>query len=452
MTQVIPSLFHRVLRSSAITAGAFVIAQALRFGSNLILTRLLFPEAFGLMALVTVVLVGLAMFSDMGIGPAISQHKDGDNPDFLDTAWTINVVRGGLLWGVTCVLALPAAHLYQAPALSGLLPLAGVTLLIAGFNPTRIDTANRHLLLGRVTILDLIAQTVGVAAIILLAWLMRSVWALAIGSLLGAMAKLLLTWMLMPGRVNRFVWNPAAGRDLIHFGKWIFLSTACGFLLAQGDKAILGATLTMSDLGIYNIGYFLGSFPVLLGGAVSARVLIPLYRDAHPAQAASDAARLRWLRLGLSGAMLALLAAMALLGVPLVELLYDNRYQSAGAILVAVACVQMPQVVGMTYDHAALAAGQSRPFFLLMALRALVQTLAFLLGATLAGLLGALIGQALATYAVYPAVARLARRFHVWDPRHDLIFISMAVALTVLAIWLNCDQLSVLWRDRQLAS
>ena len=452
MTQVIPSLFQRVLRSSAITAGAFVFAQALRFGSNLILTRLLFPEAFGLMALVTVVLVGLAMFSDVGIGPAISQHKDGDDPDFLDTAWTINVVRGGLLWGLTCVLAVPAAHLYQAPELSGLLPLAGMTLLIAGFNPTRIDTANRHLLLGRVTILDLIAQAIGVAAIILLAWLMRSVWALAIGSLIGAMAKLLLIWMLLPGRVNRFVWKPAAGRDLIHFGKWIFLSTACGFLLAQGDKAILGATLSMSDLGIYNIGYFLGSFPVLLGGAVSARVLIPLYRDAHPAQAASNAARLRWLRLGLSGAMMTLLAAMALLGVPLVDLLYDSRYQSAGAILVAVACVQMPQVVGMTYDHAALAAGQSRPFFLLMALRALVQTLAFLSGATFAGLLGALIGQALATYAVYPAVARLARRFHVWDPRHDLIFLSIAIALTLLAVWLNGDQFADLWRDSRAAS
>ena len=69
---------------------------------------LLFPEAFGIMALVSVVLVGLAMFSDVGIGPAISQHKRGDDAAFLDTAWTINVVRGAALWGVRPMAALGA--------------------------------------------------------------------------------------------------------------------------------------------------------------------------------------------------------------------------------------------------------------------------------------------------------------------------------------------------------
>lgn len=444
MTNAAPSLFGRALRGSAITAGAFAFAQAMRFGSNLILTRLLFPEVFGLMALVSVVLVGLAMFSDVGIGPAISQHKDGDDQAFLNTAWTINVMRGVLLWLLTCALAWPAAQLYQAPELATLLPVAGLTLVISGFNPTRIDTANRHLLLGRVTTLDLISQIIGMLAIIVLAAMMRSVWALVFGALLGSMAKLLLTSIFLPGSANRIAWSVDAGRDLIRFGKWIFLSTACGFLLAQGDKAILGAYLTMDELGLYNIGYFLASFPVLLGGAVVSRVLIPLYRDGNREHGDANTIRLRRLRMGLSGGMMALLGIMALAGVPLVHLLYDDRYQSAGAILVAVACVQMPLVVGMTYDQAALAAGQSRPFFLLMALRAGVQTAAFLIGAATAGLMGALIGQALAIYATYPAIARLARRFGVWDGKHDAIFMALAIVLTAFALWMNAARLGSL--------
>lgn len=437
-------LFGRALRGSAITAGAFAFAQIMRFGSNLILTRLLFPEAFGLMALVSVVLVGLAMFSDVGIGPAIAQHPRGDDRAFLDTAWTINVCRGAILWIVTCALAVPAAHLYEAPDLALLLPVAGVTLLIAGFNPTRIDTANRHLLLGRVTFLDLVSQVIGILAIVVAAWMMRSVWALVVGTIIGTVAKLVLVSVFMPGTANRFRWEPEAGRDLVHFGKWIFLSTACGFLLSQGDKAILGAYLSLDELGLYNIGFFLASFPVLIGGAVTARVLIPLYRDHHPATSLGNATRLRRLRFGLSAAMIGMLGTMALFGGPLVGLLYDDRYARAGAIVMAVACVQMPQVVGMTYDQSALAAGQSRPYFLLMAVRAAVQTAAFLTGASFGGLHGALIGQAAAMFAVHPAIVILARRFGVWDGLHDAVFLISAMLLGAAAIWLHADALAAL--------
>ena len=440
-----PSLFARALRGGALTAGSYAFTQALRLASNLILTRLLFPEAFGLMALVSVVLVGLAMFSDVGIGPAISQHPRGDDPDFLNTAFTINVLRGAVLWLATCALALPAAWLYGAPELAMLLPVAGLTLLIAGFNPTRIDTANRHLLLGRVTVLDLIAQTIGIVAMILLAVAMKSVWALVLGAILGSCAKLVLTHVGLPGAANRFRWDAEAGRDLIRFGKWIFLSTACGFLLAQGDKAILGAYLPLEQLGIYNIGFFLASFPMLLGGAVTGRILIPLYRDHPPTASAENRARLARLRRGVTLAILSLLAVMAFAGVPLVGLLYDARYAAAVAVVVAVACVQMPAVIGMTYDQAALAAGDSRRYFWVIAAKAAVQTLAFLIGAEWAGLGGALLAQGLALTVVHPLIVGLARRHGAWDAGHDLAGFAAVLALIAAALWWNAEALTILF-------
>lgn len=431
------SLFQRALTGSMLTAGSYAVTQGLRLVSNLILTRLLFPEAFGLMALVSVVLVGLAMFSDIGIGPAISQHPKGDEPAFLDTAFTIDVARGVILWLLTCALAWPAAQLYDAPELLQLLPAAGLTLLIAGFNPTRIDTANRHLLLGRVTLLDLAAQVIGIGSMIVLALGMRSVWALVLGAIIGSLAKLVIMHLLLPGRTNRFQWQPEAGRDLIRFGKWIFLSTACGFLLSQGDKAIFGAYLTKGELGIYNIGWFLASFPILLAGAVTGRILIPLYRDHPPALSPENARKMRRLRYAVSGGTLVLLAVLGVVGMPLVGFLYDPRYQAAGAVVVVMAMVQMPAVIGMTYDQSALAAGDSRSFFLLMALRAGVQTLAFLIGMETGGLWGALAGQGLALLALHPAIARLAHKHKAWDMRHDLIFFALAVGLVGLILWVN---------------
>ncbi|NUB44937.1 oligosaccharide flippase family protein [Fertoebacter nigrum] len=430
-------IFARVLRGSAITAGSYAFAQLLRLASNLILTRLLYPEAFGLMALVSVFMVGLMMFSDVGLGASISQNKRGDDPDFLNTAWTIQVARGALLFLAMWALAWPAAQFFRAPDLAVLLPAVGLTLLTGGFAPTRIDTAHRHLMLGRVTLLDLASQAIGIVSMVLIAWVWPSVWALVIGQNIGTLSKLWLVHMYLPGPKNRFQWEPAAGRELIHFGKWIFLSTACGFLLFQGDKAILGAYMPLDQLGIYNIGYFLASFPVLLAQAVAGRVLIPLYRDSPPSASARNFARLRRLRCGLTAGVLALLALLALGGVPLVDFLYDARYAQAGAILVVVACAQMPLVIGMTYDQAALAAGDSRNFFWVVALKATVQTATFLTGVHFGGLLGGLAAQGLTWVLVYPAVIWIARRHGAWDALHDLGFAALALLAGGTALALN---------------
>jgi O-antigen/teichoic acid export membrane protein len=274
-------ILSRAARGSVWTALSFFAAQGFRLLSNLILTRLLFPEAFGIMALVTVLLVGLTLFSDMGTGPAIMQSKRGDDRDFLNTAWTIQILRGGMLWLVACVLAYPASVFYDQPLIAVLLPVASLSLLFAGFEPTRVDTANRHLLLGRLTVLDLVATLTGIVVMLVLAYLMRSVWALALGSVVTAAVRLFVLMFFMPGERNHLRLEKDAVHELMHFGFWIFLSSVCGFLVSQGDRAVLGKFLSINGLGVYNIGAFLAMFPMMLGSAVTARVLIPIYRE-HP--------------------------------------------------------------------------------------------------------------------------------------------------------------------------
>lgn len=437
-------LLARALRSSAWTVFGFGASQTVRLAANLLLTRLLFPEAFGLMALVTVILVGLTNFSDVGTGPAILQSRRGDERAFLDTAWTIQVVRGLCLWLLACALAWPVAAFYDAPMLAAILPVAGLSLVIGGFSPTRLDTANRHLALGRVIRVDLASQLAGIVLMVLAAWATGSVWALVAGGLATAAARLVLAHRMLPGAPDRFRWEPAAAAELLRFGRWIFLSTACGFVVAQGDRLILGKYFTLEQLGVYNIGYFLASVPLHLAGAVVWRILIPLHRERPPAASRDNYAKIRRMRLALSGLSLTLLLGLAFAGVPLVGLLYDPRYADAGAILVVIACVLVPQVVGMTYDQAALAAGDSRGYFLLIGAKAVLQTAAFVAGAEAAGLLGALAGQGLALLAVYPLVIRLARRHGAWDPLHDAAALGLGLGLGALALWLNADAVAAL--------
>ncbi len=435
----------RIGAGVAWTAGGHFGSEAVRLLGNLVLTRLLFPEAFGIMALVTAVMIGLQLFSDIGLAPAIQQNKRGDDPDFLNTAWTIQVMRGVVLWLAACALALPFAAFYESPQLAQLLPVAALSLVIAGFRPTRMISASRHMRMGRVTVINLSTQVIGLVVMIVLAVLTRSVWALAIGMVISEALRVLALHLFMPGHVDRLRLERAAASELIHFGKWIFLSTACAFAISQGDRLILGHYLTLEILGIYSIGYFIGSFPRMLGLTVLERLTIPIYRDRPPAESRENFLALRRLRDMFTLGLMVLALVLALVGPWLVSVLYDARYLMAGPVVVMLSVIVLLQLVGMSYDNAALAAGNSRRFFWLQAARAVTQTVFLMIGAHLAGLGGALAGQALAIVATYGLQLRLARRHGAWDMRHDCLAALGAVVIGALAIWLHFDIVATLF-------
>ncbi|MCP5088039.1 MAG: oligosaccharide flippase family protein [Rhodobacteraceae bacterium] len=431
----------RAMRGSAWMVLGYGGSQMLRLASNLILTRLMFPEAFGLMALVAVFMQGLANFSDMGVGPSIMQSKRGDDRGFLDTAWTVQAVRGVILWIASCAIAIPVARFYGEPQLAQLIPVVGLGLVISGFNPTRLETAHRHLMLGRVNLIQIATQVVGIIVAIIFAMLTHSVWAFVISGLVSNIAHLFLLDRFMPGKRNWIRWEKPAVGELVHFGKWIFLSTVCGFLVSQGDKLVLGKFLTIDMLGIYNIGYFLASFPMLLSITVINKVMIPLYRERPPSESAENFHALRLMRFGVTGVILSMVAVFAFFGVGLVEFLYDPRYEAAGAIVVLTAISQIPALIVLTYDQAALASGDSRRFFVLTFSKALLLMSGILIGVQVAGLLGVLIGQGIAMVLVYPVVVWLARRQGAWDPVHDMVYAAIGLLLGSVAVWLSLDAL-----------
>jgi O-antigen/teichoic acid export membrane protein len=435
-------LSRRVLRGSVITMLGFGGAQAIRLAGNLILARLLFPEAFGIMALVTVLLVGLAMLSDLGLAPAIQGSARGDDPDFLNTAWTLNLIRGGILFVAGCALAWPMAVFYDEPLLVQVVPVACISLLILSLEPTRTDTAERHLNLGWITMLELASQTAALVAMVALALLTGSIWALVAGSLVAALVRVALAWTVLPGIVNRPRLERPAMAELIHFGKWIFLSTVAGFLVQQADKLVLGRYLTMTELGLYNIGFFLASFPLMLGTTLVVRLMIPVYRESPPQDSAANFARLRRIRVSLSLSLMGMMAPLVLAGPWLVDLLYDDRYTASGAVVVLIGLALMPQLVTVAYDRAALAKGDSRGFFVVNGVRAAVMVglLALLVpGQGISGAAVALVASALMTY---PLQVKLAQRHGAWDGLHDLGAFALIAVLALVAFAMHGDLLA----------
>lgn len=319
-------------RGTIWSLGGYGGAQAIRLASNILLTRLLFEEAFGLMALVSVFLTGLQLFSDVGIGPSIIQNERGDDRDFVDTAWTIQVGRGVVLWSCSILGSIPFASFYGEPQLAEIIPVAGFIAFVSGFNSTKLFTANRHLAMGRLMIIEITSQVLGAAVMIGWALVDRSVWALAMGGVASSVVTLLLSHSFLPGERNRFRWSNDAAQRLIRFGRWIFLSTVMTFLVSHSDRLIFGKMIPMDMLGVYSIGVTLASLPTSALSHLVGRILFPSFsqvvRAGEPLEDAFHRKRLPVVVLG-GWACAGLIAG----GQVIIDILYDARYADAGWVV-----------------------------------------------------------------------------------------------------------------------
>ncbi len=401
-------LERKAARGAAWSMLGFGGSQVLRFVGNWALAALLLEEHFGLMALVNALLIGLQLFSDVGVGPAIVQNERGDERRFLDTAWTVQVLRGFALAGVAAAAAVPFAQLYDDARLAQIVPLAGASALIAGFNSTKLFSASRSLHLERLVVVEIGSQLASLATMVAWAWVDKSVWALVAGGLVGAFARMLLSHFALPGSNNRFAWDASAARAMVRFGRWIFLSTVLTFCVQQSDRLIFGQMIPLDLLGVYSMGVMLATMPTTALGSLASGVLFPylsrLEREGRDLREVFDRRREPLLAL-VGWALCGLVAG----GPVIVRLFYDERWHAAGWIVQLLALAGWFAALEITNGSLLLARGDSR---LVAAAGAgkLVGMLALIpLGHHLAGFEGAVAGYAaaeLVRYAVSFAAVR----------------------------------------------
>jgi len=340
------SMVHNKLKINASlwVVGGHFFGQSIRLASNLVLTRLLVPEAFATMAIVSIILMGLAMFSDIGIGQSIIRHKDNDNSDFLNTAWTIQVIRGGALW-LLCVaigIALWFAQTYNLVSGEGvyaeevlpyLIAVIGFTAVVDGFLPTSMFTKNRELKMHRLTVIDLVSQVI--SAIVTISWALvnPSVWALVAGSLTGSIIKLILLRVYIGGIKNNFFLDKKSAASVLNFGKWIMLSSIVTFIAMQGDRLLLGHYITTKELGVYVIAFFLANSIFQVFSSLLHKVWFPVFCDIYRNSQEKLAVEYYNDRLKLDSLTFFIGGFLVASGGAIVDALYDSRYADAGWML-----------------------------------------------------------------------------------------------------------------------
>lgn len=418
----------RSLRSAGYTvfrAGAF---KGLQLVSNLILTRILFPEAFGLMALVTVFIGGLSMISDVGIRPAMIRSARADEAVFQSTTWTLQIVRGVVLLGIAWALAWPYARIYDEPMIVPLVSVMAVTTLLAGFESIELVLRERALNIGRVVAMHIGSKVFSVIVTVALAWWLQSVWALVYGGLAGAAFKTVMSHVLFPSPNHRLSWNRGVLSEILVFGRWILLATLLTYLGGQGLQAVQGAFVDLETLAFIVIagqfGWMIGELASAVLGGVAFPALSQIHRE-RPAEFPQAVVRIHRLQLI---ATLPAFLLLSLIAEPMIGLLYDPRYETAGVFLSLLALNGAIAAIPMVFSNMLLAAGDSRTYSFLAGANALLRIGGTITGFMIGDVIGIIMGIGIASFLTTALTMGVAMR----RGASDLITILPASGLIAL--------------------
>lgn len=380
--------------------GGYVLLQLLRIASSLVLTRLLIPEMFGIMAVATMVQVAVAMLSDVGLRPAAIQSRMGDDPRYLNTAWSLQLVHGIVIWLICSSIAwgialaagwgwFPAGSVYAEPALPMVIAVLCFVTVISGLQSTKIISAYRELALARITAIELVAQLISLAVAVLLAWYTRSLWSFVAAAWCSAVVSTALSHWWLPGHSNRFALDRQAVGDLVRFGKWVLLSSAFTVLAANGDKILLAGWITPTMLGLYALSFGLVAMLEGAGSRLFSSVAMPALSKVYHEDPQRLATVLWKLRLPFDVAFVGAAGAIFALGTDLINLLYDERYAGAAVVLEILSFGLLMARFGVM-SNVYLAIGEPRHLTLLNLVRALSVFTLVPIGYTLYGFQGAL--------------------------------------------------------------
>ena len=322
-----------LLKGAIWTFGAFGIGQFLRLATNITLARLLAPELFGIMQIVYSLRTGIELISDVGIGQNIIYNKDANDPDFYNTAWSLQILRGILLGLVFSAIAVPAAKFYHFPILLPVIPIASLAIVIGGFSSTSRFLLQKKMRYSILTAFEVIVALVSSAGQIIFAYFSPTIWALAFGPLFGMLTLAVGSHFILPGVRQKFYISRVYAKQILSFGKWIFASSIVYFLSNNFDRLYLAKTIPIELLGIYGIARTLSELVSAVVLQLGSNVIFP-FVAAHSHMTRNDLrAQLAPIRLKfllIAGFGFSLFAATADLAI---GILYDQRYHAASWML-----------------------------------------------------------------------------------------------------------------------
>lgn len=266
---------HRVLQAGGWAMAGFAVEKGIGFLQLVVLTRLLLPGDFGLMAASAAVLLAIQMFSELGIEPAVIAKPNVIDED-LRVAWTLSVIRGVLLTVGLWALADVIASGLHIPELGFFLRVHAVGVLLQSLHSPALFVLLKQLDLRRRVAFDLSRRLVETAVTVGLAWWWQSAWALLGGQLVAFLFGSLLSYWIAPCRI-RWSLDRTALQSLWSYGRYQNVTAWFLFTVMSGGDFVVGRLQGVAGLGQYQLAMAIPTMIGIRAMSVISQISLPTY-------------------------------------------------------------------------------------------------------------------------------------------------------------------------------
>ena len=332
------TLRAKAMRGAMVLGGGSLAEQAVRFARNMLLTRLLAPSAFGAMAIVMSSSAIVGALTEVGLRSAVIQNPRGGEKAYFDAGWWMAMGRSISMYLMILAMAPWVAHFYGNAELSALLRVTLLGTLFDGAMSPRSILLQKEMKFGRWMAITNVGAICGVVVTVILSFILRGVWALAIGNCSENVFRCLLSYILCPG-LPSLAWDRLALRDLYKFSKASFGLSLLNLIFSRTDIFVLGKLYSTTTLGLYAMAVALVQTPSSFVGALLGQTFFPAV-----AQVQEDKERVNRIFTQVTSWLILLglpcVVVIYLCGHSLLSVIYGPRYvEGAGPMAVAAAVV-----------------------------------------------------------------------------------------------------------------
>lgn len=263
----------RSVRGGAVTMTAQGASFFLQMGSTVVLARLLTPQDFGLIAMVTAVTGFVAMFKDMGLSMATVQKAEINHAQISTLFW-INVVLSLCVMVVIAALAPAIAWFYGEPRLTWITLVLAAAFIFGGFTIQHQALLRRQMRFGTLALIHIASLTVGIITAIVSAWYGAGYWSLVLMQITSAIVGVIGVWLASPWRPGLPV-RRSGVREMLAFGGNLTGFNIINYFARNLDNVLIGWRWGSGSLGLYSKAYSLLMLPIRQINAPLSAVAVP---------------------------------------------------------------------------------------------------------------------------------------------------------------------------------